>query len=94
MPCQVPLGGEQARRLTRTSRDNILRRPDHTAANMEAPTEMIIPDPAWVHDPPDAPILLNLGPGQPRFFNFRVQEKAIFDAMLGIVSRAMASRDA
>ncbi len=79
-----------------TSRDNILHRPDlaiyHTAANMEAPTEMILPDPAWVHDLPDAPVLMNPGPGQPRFFNFRIEEEPIFDAMLGIVTRTMACR--
>ncbi len=78
-----------------TSLDNILHRPDlaiyHTAANMEAPTEMIMPDPGWVHDLPDAPVLMNPGPGQPRFFNFRIEEEPVFDAMLGIVSRVMAS---
>ena len=78
-----------------TSRDNILHRPDlaiyHTAANMEAPTEMVIPDPAWVHDLPDAPVLMNPGPGQPRFFNFRIEEEPVFGAMLDIVGRVMAT---
>ena len=76
-----------------TSRDNLLHRPDiaiyHTPEYMESPTEMIMPDPAWVHDLPDAPMLTNPGPGEARFFNFRVEEEPVFDAMLGIVTRAM-----
>lgn len=72
-----------------TSRTNILHRGDlriyHTPENMESPTRMVIPDPGWVHDLPEAPILMNPNPGQSRFFNFKIDEELVFNTMIDII---------
>lgn len=77
-----------------TSQTNIHHRGDlliyHTSENMEAPTRMVIPRPEWVRDLPTAPILVDAGPGESRFFNFEIDEEPIFDIMLDIVSHALS----
>ena len=61
-----------------TSRWNLTHRTDlhiyDTPEFMELPSKMIFVDGELVYDVPEATLLVNVGPGQPSFFNFHVSK--------------------
>ncbi len=82
--------------LVVTGRWNLLHRPDlhiyDSPECMEAPTELAFVDPALVEDDPNAPQLVDVGPGQPSFFNFVVKHGPVIWQFLRLVDASLARR--
>jgi hypothetical protein len=81
--------------LVLTSRWNLINRADlhiyDSPAFMEMPSPMAFVDADTVQDLPDAPLLVDVGPGQPSFFNFSVDAKQVFRKLHLIIKEAMIS---
>jgi hypothetical protein len=79
-----------------TSRDNLLRRGDlhiyDAERFMEAPTPLRFIDPGLVTDEPDAPLLVNVAPGNASFFNFRVDEARLFPQIGEMIEQVLTGR--
>ena len=72
-----------------TSRWNLAHRPDlhiyDAAVYMERPNELAFMEADFIHDMPSAPLLVDVGPGQPSFFNFDVEVKPVLSRFLAMV---------
>jgi hypothetical protein len=67
--------------LVVTSHWNMTQRADlhiySSSEFMEAPSELMFVDAELIHDVPEAMLLVDVGPGQPAFFNFNVDCKQV-----------------
>lgn len=69
----------------RTQRDDlhIYDSPDF----METPSELAFVDADLVYDRPGAPLLVDVGPGQPSFFNFEVNQERFFSIFIEFIQK-------
>ncbi|MGI4746065.1 MAG: hypothetical protein ACRYGI_14960 [Janthinobacterium lividum] len=74
-----------------TSRLNLLQRNDlhiyDAPRYMEDPSSLEFVDPDAVTDQPDAPQLIDVGPGQPAFYNFTLDEARVLPHIMAMVER-------
>ena len=79
-----------------SSRTNLIHRRDLHIYNsdrfMEAPTLLRFPDPDLVMDRPEAPLLINVVPGDPSFFNFEIEEAKLFPQIAEMIEQSLAAR--
>jgi len=77
--------------LVISSRVNLLHRIDlhiyDDPRNMEAPTELRFINAGLVTDRPEAPLLVNVAPGNATFFNFDLDEPAVLTEATGLIAR-------
>ncbi len=82
--------------LVLTSRWNLTHRADlhiyDSPKYMEAPTELAFVEAALVEDDPNAALLVDVGPGQPSFFNFAVEHGPVIWQFLRLIDVSMARR--
>ncbi len=82
--------------LVVTSRWNMTHRPDlhiyDAPEFMEAPSEMAFVDAESVQDDPTATLLVDVGPGQPSFFNFTVHVSRAIPQIMKTVEAAVAKQ--
>ncbi len=82
--------------LVVTSRSNLMRRADlhiyDAPRYMETPTRLRFIDPELVEDQPEAPLLVDVAPGQASFFNFRLDEGRLFAQVGEMIEQSLASR--
>ena len=80
--------------LVITSRWNMLIRDDlhiyKSPRFMEAPTELKFVSEDLTVDVPDAPQLIDVGPGQPAFFNFYTDNQHVLRQLASVIQDAMA----
>ena len=81
--------------LVITSHWNMLIRDDlhiyKSPKFMEAPTDLKFVSEDVTVDMPDAPQLIDVGPGQPAFYNFHTDNQHVFRQFVGVVQDAMAN---
>ncbi len=81
-----------------TSRSNLMRRADlhiyDSQHFMEVPTPLRFIEPDLVEDQPEAPLLVNVAPGQASFFNFRLDEQRLFPQVGEMIEQSLAMRGA
>ena len=58
---------------------------------MESPTPLAFVDADAVEDLADAPILVDVGPGNPIYFNFRIDAARVFRHLREVAERALAA---
>ena len=79
-----------------SSRTNLLHRPDihiyNSSRFMDTPTSLLFVDKNAVEDDPTAQQLLQVGGGHPTFYNFNVDESAVFPAILALVKDCFTER--
>ena len=75
--------------LVVTSRWNLTHRDDlhiyNTPGFMEAPSELAFVDAALIQDVPGAALIVDVGPGQPSFFNFDVEVEPVLSRFLAMM---------
>ncbi len=80
--------------LVISSRDNLLHRGDlhiyDAPRTMEAPTRLRFIDPDAVTDRRDAPLLVDVAPGNASFFNFEVDETRLFPQVREMIEQSLA----
>ena len=80
--------------LVVTSRWNLTHRGDlhiyDAPGIMEVPSELAFVDALLVEDDPDATLLVDVGPGQPSFFNFKTKTPHLLEAILHLISKHKA----
>lgn len=84
--------------LVVTSRWNLVNRTDihiyDSPDFMETPSELRFVDPALVEDDPKAALLVDVGPGQPLYFNFAVEHGKLIWQILRLIDASLARRPA
>ncbi len=79
-----------------TSRHNLGHRADlhiyDASSFTESPTPLCFIPPELVTDRPEAPLLVDVAPGQQSFFNFEVDEAALFPQIAALIRRSMGHR--
>ncbi len=77
-----------------TSRHNLIHRRDlhiYDAPDfMESPTRLVFANPELVQDRPDAPRLVDVSPGQASFFNFELDEAALFPHITELIDSTLS----
>ncbi len=84
--------------LVISSRSNLMHRADlhiyDAPRFMEAPTLLRFIEPDLVEDQPEAPLLVNVAPGQASFFNFRLDQGRLFAQVGEMIEHSLATRQA
>ena len=57
----------------------------HSPQFMESPSELAFADVSFVQDHPNAPLLVDVGPGQPSFFNFKVDHQEFLLSIINFI---------
>lgn len=77
-----------------TSRWNLTHRDDlhiyDAPGFMETPSELAFVNTDLIQDVPSAALVVDVGPGQPSFFNFKVEIEAVISQFLTIIDNALA----
>lgn len=80
--------------LVVTSRWNRTHRADlhiyDTPGSMEMPSELAFVDASLIQDVPSAALIVDVGPGQPSFFNFNVETEAVILQFTKVVTNTFA----
>ncbi len=84
--------------LVVTSRWNLTHRADlhiyDSPEYMETPSELAFVDPAVVEDRPNSTLLVDVGPGQPSYFNFIVEHGPVISQLIRLIDASLARRPA